>query len=42
MGRNSFALFAPLEKIDAIVIDSLREGERRLLEEKDIEVIVAG
>jgi len=42
MGRNSFAIFAPLDKIDAIVTDFLREEERRLMEESGIEPIVAG
>ncbi len=42
MGRNSFAIFAPPDKIDAIVTDSLREEERRQLEENGIEAIVAG
>jgi DeoR family fructose operon transcriptional repressor len=42
MGRNSFALFAPLDRIDAIVTDSLRDADRRRLEGCDIEVIVAG
>ena len=41
MGRNSFAIFAPLNKIDAIVTDSLHEDERRQLEESGIEPILA-
>jgi DeoR family fructose operon transcriptional repressor len=42
MGRNSFAIFAPLDKIDAIVTDSLHEEERRQMEENGIEPILAG
>jgi DeoR/GlpR family transcriptional regulator of sugar metabolism len=42
MGRNSFALFAPPDRIDAIVTDSLRDEDRARLEENGIEVIVAG
>ena len=41
MGRNSFAIFAPLDKIDAIVTDSLHEDERRQMEESGIEPILA-
>jgi DeoR family fructose operon transcriptional repressor len=41
MGRNSFAIFAPPDKIDAVVTDSLREEERRQMEESGIEVIIA-
>ena len=41
MGRNSFAIFAPLNKIDAIVTDSLHEHERRQMEECGIEPILA-
>jgi DeoR family transcriptional regulator, fructose operon transcriptional repressor len=41
MGRNSFAIFAPVDKIDAIVTDSLHENERRQMEESGIEPIVA-
>jgi DeoR family transcriptional regulator, fructose operon transcriptional repressor len=41
MGRNSFALFAALDTIDAIVTDSLKEGEGQRLEERGIDVIVA-
>ena len=41
MGRNSFAIFAPPDRIDAIVTDSLRDEERRGLEENGIEAIVA-
>lgn len=41
MGRNSFAIFAPLNKIDAIVTDSLHEDERRQMEESGIEPILA-
>lgn len=41
MGRNSFAIFAPLNKIDAIVTDSLHEHERRQMEESGIEPILA-
>jgi len=42
MGKNSFALFAPLDRIDAIVTDSIRDADRRRLEESDIEVLVPG
>ena len=42
MGHNSFAIFAPLDKIDAIVTDSLREEERRFLEDNGIEAMTAG
>jgi len=41
MGRNSFAIFAPLNKIDAIVTDSLHEHERRQMEESGIGPILA-
>ena len=41
MGHNSFAIFAPLNKIDAIVTDSLHEHERRQMEESGIEPILA-
>jgi DeoR family fructose operon transcriptional repressor len=41
MGRNSFAIFAPPEKIDAIVTDFLQDEERRVLEESGIEAILA-
>jgi DeoR family transcriptional regulator, fructose operon transcriptional repressor len=41
MGRNSFALFAPLDKVDTIVTDTIREDDRRRLEESGIEVIAA-
>jgi DeoR family transcriptional regulator, fructose operon transcriptional repressor len=41
MGRNSFAIFAPLDRIDAVVTDSLREEERRQMEESGIEPILA-
>ena len=42
MGRNSFAIFAPPDKIDAMVTDSAREEERRQMEENGIEAIIAG
>jgi DeoR family transcriptional regulator, fructose operon transcriptional repressor len=42
MGRNSFAIFAPLDKIDAVVTDSLHENERRQMEESGIEPMLAG
>ena len=42
MGRNSFALFAPPDRIDAIVTDSLRPDDRARLEENGIEVIAVG
>ncbi|HVO37949.1 MAG TPA: DeoR/GlpR family DNA-binding transcription regulator, partial [Spirochaetia bacterium] len=38
MGRNSFALFAPTDRIDAIVTDSMRPEERARLEESGVEV----
>ena len=41
MGRNSFAIFAPPDKIDAIVTDSLREEDRRSLEENGVETMTA-
>jgi DeoR family fructose operon transcriptional repressor len=41
MGRNSFAIFAPPDKIDAIVTDFLHDEERRALEESGIEAILA-
>jgi DeoR family fructose operon transcriptional repressor len=41
MGRNSFALFAPLDRVDAIVTDSIREDDRKRLEENGIEVFAA-
>jgi DeoR family fructose operon transcriptional repressor len=42
MGRNSFAIFAPLDRIDAIVTDSLDTEVQRLLEESGIEAVLAG
>jgi len=42
MGRNSFALFAPTDRIDAIVTDSLRADDRARLEENGVEVLVSG
>jgi DeoR family fructose operon transcriptional repressor len=42
MRRNSFAIFAPLDRIDAIITDSIHEDERRQLEESGIELILAG
>ena len=42
MGRNSFAIFAPLDRIDAVVTDFLQKEERRQMEESGIEPIVAG
>jgi len=42
MGRNSFAQFAPIAEIDAIVTDALPESDVRALEERDIRVVVAG
>lgn len=42
MGRNSFALFAPPDRIDAIVTESLKDEDRARLEESGIEVILAG
>jgi DeoR family fructose operon transcriptional repressor len=41
MGRNSFALFAPLDSVDAIVTDAVGSEERARLEEMGIDVIVA-
>ncbi len=41
MGRNSFALFAPLDKVDAIVTDTVRPDDRKRLEERGIEVFAA-
>jgi len=42
MGRTSFALFAPLETIDAIVTDAIGPEDRARLEENSIDVLVAG
>ena len=42
MGRNSFAIFAPLDKIDAVVTDFLHENERRQMEESGIQPMLAG
>ena len=41
MERNSFALFAPLDKVDTIVTDTIRDEDRKRLEEMGIEVISA-
>lgn len=41
MERNSFALFAPLDKVDTIVTESVRDEDRKCLEENGIEVITA-
>ncbi|MGA2640998.1 MAG: hypothetical protein ABSG21_08845 [Spirochaetia bacterium] len=42
MGHNSFAIFAPLERIDAVIADSLCEEKRQQMEESGIEPILAG
>lgn len=42
LGRTSFALFAPLETIDTIVTDAIGAEDRTRLEEKGIDVLVAG
>ena len=41
MGRNSFAIFAPPDRIDAVVTDFLHDEEKRLMEESGIEPILA-
>jgi DeoR family transcriptional regulator, fructose operon transcriptional repressor len=41
MGRNSFAQFAALEDVDTIVTDTIRESDRKALEDSGIEVIAA-
>jgi DeoR family transcriptional regulator, fructose operon transcriptional repressor len=41
MGRNSFAIFAPLDRIDAIVTDFIHEDDRRQMEESGIEPVLA-
>lgn len=41
MERNSFALFAPLDRVDTIVTDTIRDDDRKHLEESGIEVISA-
>jgi DeoR family fructose operon transcriptional repressor len=41
LGHNSFAIFAPLDRIDVVVTNSLREEERRRMEESGIEPILA-
>ena len=41
MGRNSFAIFAPPDKIDAVVTDFLHDEEKRQMEESGIEAILA-
>ena len=40
IGRTSFALFAPLDRVDAVVTDAVKEADRKKLEENGIEVIV--
>ena len=42
MGRTSFALFAPLERIDTTVTDAIGAEDRARLEESGIDVLVAG
>ncbi len=42
MNRNSFAQFAPLDSIDAIVTESLKDADQKALEDVGIEVIVTG
>ncbi|MCX7032232.1 MAG: hypothetical protein NTU62_19270 [Spirochaetes bacterium] len=47
MGRTSFALFAPLKAIDAIITDAIITDaigaeDRARLEENGIDVLVAG
>jgi len=41
MGRNSFAIFAPPDRIDAVVTDFLHDEEKRQMEESGIEPILA-
>jgi DeoR family transcriptional regulator, fructose operon transcriptional repressor len=41
MGKSSFSLFAPLDKVDTIVTDTIGEGDRKRLEDSGIEVISA-
>jgi len=42
MGRTSFALFAPLEAIDAIITDAIGAEDRARLVENGIDALVAG
>lgn len=41
MERNSFVLFAPLDRVDTIVTDVIADADRKRLEENGIEVISA-
>jgi DeoR family fructose operon transcriptional repressor len=41
MSRNAFAIFAPLEQIDAVITNTMSEGEKRKLEESGIDVVLA-
>ena len=42
LGRTSFALFTPLEAVDAIVTDAIGAEDRARLEENGIDVLMAG
>jgi DeoR family fructose operon transcriptional repressor len=42
IGRTSFALFAPLDRIDAIITDAISAEDRARLDENGIDVMVAG
>lgn len=42
LGRTSFALFAPLETIDTLVTEAIGAEDRARLEERGIDVLVAG
>jgi DeoR/GlpR family transcriptional regulator of sugar metabolism len=41
IGKSSFAQFATLEQVDAIVTDAVKEVDRKKLEECGIDVLVA-
>jgi DeoR family transcriptional regulator, fructose operon transcriptional repressor len=42
IGKNSFIQFAPIDKIDCLITDSIGDEDRELLEESGVEVLVAG
>jgi DeoR family transcriptional regulator, fructose operon transcriptional repressor len=42
LGRESFAQFAPLDKIDTLITDACRDDDAARLEERGVEVVIAG
>jgi len=40
-GKNSFALFSPIDQIDCLVTDSISDADKLALEENGVQVVVA-